>query len=48
MPPETCNVLGFAGSLRRASYNRGLVRAAADVAPSGIAIQIVDLSDIPL
>ena len=48
MPPETCNVLGFAGSLRRASYNRGLVRAAADVAPSGIAIQIVDLVDIPL
>jgi chromate reductase, NAD(P)H dehydrogenase (quinone) len=48
VPPETCHILGFAGSLRRASYNRGLVRAAADVAPLGIVVQIVDLSDIPL
>jgi chromate reductase len=48
VPPETCHILGFAGSLRRASYNRGLVRAAADVAPPGIVVQIVDLSDIPL
>jgi chromate reductase, NAD(P)H dehydrogenase (quinone) len=48
MPPETCNILGFAGSLRRASYNRGLVRAAADVAPSGIVVRVFELADVPL
>jgi chromate reductase len=48
MPPETCHIVGFAGSLRRASYNRGLVRAAADVAPSGIVLRVFDLADIPL
>jgi chromate reductase len=46
--PETCNVLGFAGSLRRASYNKGLVRAAAEVAPMGIVVRVFDLADIPL
>jgi chromate reductase, NAD(P)H dehydrogenase (quinone) len=40
--------LGFAGSLRRASYNRGLIRAAADLAPSGITIEVFDLGDLPL
>ena len=39
--------LGFAGSLRRASYNRGLIRAAADVAPAGITIDVFDLHDLP-
>jgi chromate reductase len=48
MPPETCHILGFAGSLRRASYNRGLVRAAADVTPSGIVVRVFDLADVPL
>jgi chromate reductase len=41
-------VLGFAGSLRRKSYNRGLVRAAAKLAPDGIIVDIFDLSGIPL
>ncbi|MEA2608525.1 MAG: hypothetical protein QOJ75_768 [Chloroflexota bacterium] len=41
-------ILGFAGSLRRASYNRGLIRAAADQAPGGVIVQIFDLLDIPL
>ena len=40
-------VLGFAGSLRRASYNRGLVRAAAELAPLGIAVEVFDLGDLP-
>ena len=40
--------LGFAGSLRRASYNRGLIRAAAEVAPPGIEVDIFELADIPL
>ena len=39
--------LGFAGSLRRASYNRGLIRAAAELAPPGITVDIFELADIP-
>jgi chromate reductase, NAD(P)H dehydrogenase (quinone) len=45
---ETMRILGFAGSLRRASYNRGLVRAAIELAPSGMAVDVFDLSDIPV
>lgn len=41
-------VLGFAGSLRRASYNRGLIRAAAESAPDGIVVETFDLGDLPL
>jgi chromate reductase len=41
-------VVGFAGSLRRASYNRGLIRAAAELAPPGIVVDVFDLSDLPL
>lgn len=44
----TIRVLGFAGSLRRKSYNRGLIRAAAELAPEGMEITIHDLSGIPL
>lgn len=39
--------LGFAGSLRGASYNRGLLRAAAELAPAGIIVEVFDLSDLP-
>jgi len=45
---EHINIVGFAGSLRRSSYNRGLVRAAAESAPPGITIEVLDLADIPL
>lgn len=41
-------VLGLAGSLRRASVNRGLVRAAGDLAPAGVTITALDLRDLPL
>lgn len=41
-------ILGIAGSLRRASYNRALVEAARDVAPAGMRIEPFDLDDIPL
>lgn len=42
------NVVGFAGSLRRGSYNRALLRAATDLAPSALYIVIHDLDGIPL
>jgi chromate reductase len=41
-------ILGFAGSLRRGSYNLGLIRAAAELAPAGTAIDLFELGDIPL
>jgi len=41
-------VLGFAGSLRKGSWNRALLSAARDMAPEGMEITIHDLIDIPL
>ncbi len=41
-------ILGFAGSLRRASYNRGLIRAAAELAPTGVVVDVFELHDLPL
>ena len=40
--------LGIAGSLRRGSYNRGLIRAAIEVAPDGIQVTPFELAEIPL
>jgi chromate reductase len=42
-------VLGISGSLRRDSYNSGLLRAAADLLPSGAELEVFDgLKAIPL
>ena len=41
------NILGFAGSLRKGSYNRLLLRAAVEMAPSGCKIEVFDLEGIP-
>jgi chromate reductase len=41
-------VLGFAGSLRRASFNRALLRAAKAQAPEGMTIETFDLIAVPL
>ncbi|WP_394823345.1 NADPH-dependent FMN reductase [Pendulispora albinea] len=40
-------VLGIAGSLRKASYNRALLRAASELAPSGLTIEMVEIGNIP-
>lgn len=40
-------LLGIAGSLRRASTNRGLLRAAQSQLPSEVTLSIADLLDIP-
>ena len=42
------NVVGFAGSLRRGSYNRALLRAATELAPPTLHIVIHELDGIPL
>ena len=39
--------LGISGSLRRASTNSGLLRAAAARLPAGVTMEVADLSDIP-
>jgi chromate reductase, NAD(P)H dehydrogenase (quinone) len=41
-------VLGIAGSLRKGSYNRGLLRAAQQLAPEGVSVENFDLDGIPL
>lgn len=40
-------ILGIAGSLRRASMNRGLLRAAIEMAPEGIEVVEFDIAPIP-
>jgi chromate reductase, NAD(P)H dehydrogenase (quinone) len=45
---DEIRILAIAGSLRRASYNRGLIRAATDLAPTGILVEVFDLTDLPL
>jgi chromate reductase len=40
-------ILGFAGSLRKDSYNRSLLRAALEAAPKDAELEIFDLEGIP-
>src|SRR5687767_4059968 len=47
MTNEQFRILGIPGSLRRASYNRGLLRAARQDAPEGVEISEFDLLLIP-
>ena len=41
-------ILGVSGSLREGSYNTQLLRAAAEIAPDGITVEIADISDLPM
>ena len=41
-------LLGIAGSLRKGSYNRALLRAAAEVAPEGVRVDMATIAGIPL
>ena len=40
-------VVGFAGSLRKKSYNRALLEAARELAPEGMLIETVEIGDLP-
>jgi chromate reductase len=40
-------ILGFAGSLRKGSYNKALLRAASELVPEGAKLEIFDLEGIP-
>lgn len=41
-------VIGFAGSLRANSFNRGLLAKASEILPDGLSLEIMDLKEIPL
>ena len=41
-------IVGFAGSLRKKSYNRALLNSLNELAPEKMDIEIFDISDIPL
>ena len=41
-------ILGIAGSLRRGSYNRGLIRAAIELAPAGTSVTVFELAGLPM
>ena len=42
------HVLAVAGSLRQASFNRALLRAAIELQPPSMAIEIFDLGELPI
>ena len=43
---KTINILGFAGSLRKGSYNKALLRAAVELLPRDAKLEIFDLEGI--
>jgi chromate reductase, NAD(P)H dehydrogenase (quinone) len=40
-------VVAFAGSLRRGSFNRALLRAAQELAPEGMEIELIEIGELP-
>lgn len=40
-------ILGFAGSLRKGSFNKALLRAALELLPKNVKLEILDLEGIP-
>ncbi len=48
MADTPIRILGVAGSLRAASYNRSLLRAAQALAPADMTIEVFDLHPVPL
>lgn len=45
---DTVNILGISGSLRQGSFNSATLRAAQELAPPDLKLQIADISQIPL
>jgi chromate reductase len=44
---KALKILGFAGSLRKGSYNKALLRASLELLPAGVELEIFDLEGIP-
>jgi chromate reductase, NAD(P)H dehydrogenase (quinone) len=45
---KTVKILGIAGSLRRASYNRAALRVAQGLVPAGVTLETFELDGIPV
>ncbi|NUQ01232.1 MAG: NAD(P)H-dependent oxidoreductase [Armatimonadetes bacterium] len=45
---DAVRILGIPGSLRRDSFNKAALRAAAELAPEGVTLEIFELDGIPL
>lgn len=45
---DEIKILGIAGSLRRASYNRLALKAAREVAPAGVLLDLIELHGLPV
>jgi chromate reductase, NAD(P)H dehydrogenase (quinone) len=45
---QEISIFGFAGSLRKDSYNKAILRTAAELVPNNAKIEIFDLEGIPL
>ena len=44
---EVLHIVSFAGSLRRASYNRGLLVAARALVPAGMSLEVIEIGELP-
>lgn len=44
---ENLKFIAFAGSIRKESYNRKLLKAAQELAPKNVEIEILDIADLP-
>jgi chromate reductase, NAD(P)H dehydrogenase (quinone) len=44
---KSIRILGIAGSLRRASYNRAALRAATELVPAGATVDIFEIDGLP-
>lgn len=45
---RTVKTLGISGSLRKGSYNTAALRAAVELVPEGMSLDVADISEIPL
>ncbi len=48
MSDTPLTILGIAGSLRRASFNRALLEAARELMPPGVVFEVAEIGDLPL
>ena len=48
MGDKKLKILGFAGSLRKGSYNKALLRAAEELLPSNVTMEVFEIEGIPL
>lgn len=45
--PKPLTILTFAGSLRKNSYNKALIKVAQEVAPKNVQLEVFDLAPLP-